>query len=125
MAQYPCDHCGNRYRGPQQTIYPALVNGGFSIREKVRLCPDDFNLAYDWMSNHLVDGNDPAQLGKECGFCAAEDPGVRIFVTVYQTGHDREDFFGLACSDCATKTAAVPLFGRQAGPQASLGRSDH
>lgn len=122
MAYFPCEHCGARYRGPQQTAYPALVSGVTSHREKKRLCPECFASLDAWCTNHLVDTQGSSGLmpfdGMACGLCGSEDPlAWSAFVTLYPRGEPRRDLWGRVCADC-TDPATVALFAQHSLPTA-------
>lgn len=113
MAIYPCDHHGLRYQGAQQTIYPAVVRGQDSERQKQRLCPACFSEAYAWIGQHLVDATQE-ELPAGCCCCDADEAAAAVFCTVYAKGSEREDFFGHACEACAGLGVRVALFGAAA-----------
>lgn len=123
MAYFPCAHCGQRYHGPQQTAYPALVSGTASHREKQRLCPDCFVQLLTWCTDALIDtadGKGPiSYTATRCGLCSSDDPlAWSAFVTVYPKGEARADYWGRICADC-TDGAVVSLFGDPGLPSAT------
>lgn len=115
MAQFPCDHCGQRYGGPQQTAYPAIVDGAQAQRGKQRLCPKCLQKLTGWIQERLVPGADPAPV-ELCSACAAPDPTLAIFVTLYRTGNEREDWFGRMHDGACLSPVRMALFGSTAAP---------
>jgi hypothetical protein len=93
MARFPCTRCGMRYRGPQQTAYPSIVDGTNRESEKMRLCPDCLLVVTGWMQERLVPAEDesPVEL---CSACGGPDPEFAVFVTLYRKGSEREDWYG-------------------------------
>jgi hypothetical protein len=115
MAQFPCDHCGARYRGPQQTAYPAIVNGTSGERMKRRVCPSCLLSLSGWMQDRLVPGDSPDAVTL-CSACGSPDPELAIFVTVYRTGMEREDWFGRLHEGECRAQARLTLFGSAVAP---------
>lgn len=111
MAMYPCDVNDRRYNGPQQTIYPAIVDGLMNTRRKLRLCPTHFDAYMETLSTRANN----AQLEFEaepkvrCISCGQEAEGAKyaFFATAYAAKADRVDFWaavheaciGAACED--------------------------
>jgi hypothetical protein len=120
MAQYPCDFCGNRYGGPQNTYYPALVDGGISVRRRARLCPICL-AGVDVQLLEQLEGPD-RELDAEpgCAGCGAEETPRAIFVTLYRAGQDRQDYFGRCCRPCGGTQPDSRLTGPR-GPLRGLG----
>jgi len=110
MALYPCDIGAHRYAGPQQTIYPALVSGGWSDRRKLRLCPTHFDALLETCEERCIDANDtagpPPQLG--CVSCGAFDTPISFgfYATVYPMRQERRDFWGSVHEKCASAFCA-------------------
>ena len=101
MAQYPCEKHGARYKGPQQTIYPAMLNGTTRLGHKVRVCPPCLSQIMEWLQEHTSPAD--SQLGVfSCWNCGAQDTPWAMFVTVYAQGEERQDFFGRSCGGCAS-----------------------
>jgi hypothetical protein len=101
MAQYPCEKHGARYKGAQQTIYPALLNGTTRLGHKVRVCPSCMAEVMDWIQVNMSPAE--SQLGVfSCWGCGAQDSPWAMFVTVYAEGQERQDFFGRSCGACVT-----------------------
>lgn len=104
MALYPCDIGEHRFPGRQQTIYPALVNGGRSERRKLRLCPAHFDALLALLETHAYDAyeTDGLDLEIRCMFC--RDPEVPLswgfFATVYADRQERRDFWGSVHDRC-------------------------
>lgn len=112
VAQFPCSRCHQRYRGPQQTAYPAIVNGVTSVRRRMRLCPDNFTDLSSWCNEHLVDGAQEIDFAVCCR--CGKDPELpyAVFVTVYAAHEDRTDWWGRSCAACIPLVAET-LFGTQ------------
>lgn len=113
MAYFPCDCHGGRYTGPQQTTYPALLGDTFSDRKKRRLCPACFHDVLKFAEEHLEEvGVDEENLNG-CSICEQPFTGVAAFLTVYEKGQPRRDFFGRICDSCLPGTQ-LAFFGAQA-----------
>ena len=100
MARFPCSRCGQRYRGPQQTAYPAFVQGATSMSERMRLCPECFDavIGSAWLA--LVGGSRDDSPGRGCTRCGSADGATVVFVPYYETGQERQDLYGRLCSEC-------------------------
>jgi len=118
MAQYPCSHCGQRYRGPQQTAYPSIVNGTSREGSKQRLCPDCLAQFDAWTQDRLVPStvDEPQTL---CIVCHAPDPELAVFCTIYRIGQDREDWYGRLHDVTCLSSARVALFGTSQAQEAA------
>jgi hypothetical protein len=116
MATFPCSQHGLRYSGPQRTAYPALMSGSMTMREKRRLCADCFKQLCLWCVDNLYESSDGGVHELvDCAVCQ-EPADWRCFVTVYDHGQEREDFYGGLCGTHAATEAAIALF----GPEAAL-----
>jgi hypothetical protein len=115
VAMFPCDAHGGRYRGPQQTAYPALVSGTNTTRARRRLCPDCFTSLIGWCADHLADASVDDMREDGCATCSADVAGVAVFVTLYAQGDERQDWYGRICTDCSQSNEVLPLFGTQGG----------
>lgn len=113
MAQFPCEQHGARYRGPQQTAYPAVVNGSSVLREKRRLCPDCFAAVQEYAQLHLVPGEQLIDF-VVCAQCGGNFAPYAVFLTLFGKSVGREDFWGRVCGPCLGGSLGVALFGRQA-----------
>jgi hypothetical protein len=113
MALFPCDAHGGRYRGPQQTAYPALVNGGDTTRARRRLCPQCFTRTLDWCADHLSDAAVDDIREDGCATCSADEATWGVFVTLYAKSQERQDWYGRVCTDCAQGDEMLALFGKQ------------
>ena len=114
MALFPCDYCGQRYRGPQQTAYPALLHDSASMREKRRACPPCFRAVLEWAQLGL-DLVQDGYVVPEPTCCIDREPidtHLTVFLTLYPRGEDRSDFWGKVCQ-VHLDTAAEALFGPQ------------
>lgn len=117
MAIFPCDHHGSRYTGPQQTLYPAIVDGGDVERKKQRLCAPCFREASEWCESHLNDATtEDEQSG--CCSCGNDEAPLWVFVTEYPAKQERQDWYGRLCKGECWTQARVALFGAGAGPVA-------
>ena len=109
MAQYPCDQGLHRYRGPQRTMYPAIVNHGTAWRRKLRLCQahfEAFHLALTERAQFAqMDFEDAKRPG--CYSCNNEvtDSSWAFFLTSYDHGQDREDWWAPLHEGCAASAA--------------------
>lgn len=112
MAQFPCDAHGARYTGPQRTAYPAIIDGVTSMRRRRRLCRDCFKQLEAWLADHLHEQEDDSAF-TECGVCHGPDTSVALFVTMYDHGEDRADWYGRCCEPCAASSVALAFFGTQ------------
>jgi hypothetical protein len=114
MALFPCDYCSGRYKGAQQTLYPALVTNGTAIREKRRACPDCFDAKLAWCREYLSPADEGSQpVPEDCSIDGGElDGRIGVFVTVYARGADRADWYGQVCRSHLSK-AGMALFGVQ------------
>lgn len=110
MAAFPCDFCGDRYRGRQQTAYPALVSGTDRISRKMRLCPKDFDriVHLPWLSP--ADSNPVTPWGT-CSMCGALGADWAVFVPYYEDGQARADLWASVCDRCSATSARMALFG--------------
>ena len=106
MALFPCSVDGARYRGPQQSMYPALVAGSVSDRSRLRLCPPHFQKLNEECRQHLeeVVYDEPDNRQEQptvCAFCGSEPDGSLVmFVTVYGLHQPEAQFFGRVCHRC-------------------------
>lgn len=115
MAQFPCDRCGQRYRGPQQTVYPALVAASRAVRKRMRLCPLHFDEVVSHMFLH-EEATGASDL-HECSYADCREPAdVAVFGTVYESGRERADYYYRSCVSHATREDAVMLFGSEILP---------
>jgi hypothetical protein len=114
MAQFPCSYCGQRYKGAQQTYYPALVHATLTIREKRRACPDCFAHVHEWVERTLVPADGQSlNAPEDCMACGGElDGRIAVFLTIYAAGEDRDDWWGQICGGCVPE-AGNALFGAQ------------
>jgi len=103
VAFYPCSAHGTMYRGAAEAAYPAIVEGGASDREHLRLCHECFEDylvgCRDSLSEVIVGAKEPANGKRACYVCSAPGAHAAIFVTVYPKGSDERQFFGAVCSD--------------------------
>jgi len=112
VALFPCDGHGGRYAGKQQTIYPAILDGSTSVRQKKRLCPSCFDSLLGWIESNMVDGATDDAGDIKCAACHQIPSGksVVLFATVYADKSERHDFYGVGCLDHALElTAALGL----------------
>jgi len=104
MGMYPCDVKNHRYKGAQQTIYPAIVCGTEQSRRKLRLCPGHFEMLEDTLeertNNAQVDFDSTDAVA--CLICrkAVADSEYQFFATVYAKGQERRDFWAVLHSEC-------------------------
>jgi hypothetical protein len=104
MALYPCDVGAHRYRGAQQTIYPALTDGVTTLRRKLRLCEEHFAAALETIAQraHNADRDFDDTEGVKCLLCAqfVIDAPHAFFATVYRAKSEREDWWAPVHAAC-------------------------
>jgi hypothetical protein len=115
MAQFPCSRCGQRYRGPQQTAYPAIVDGTDAERAKMRLCPGDFKAHTEWALTALVEATVETEGDAKCCVCGNDGVTLAVFDTIYAAHAERVDLWGRLCVGCLPD-ARVALFGATTAP---------
>jgi hypothetical protein len=113
MALFPCDAHKGRYRGPQQTAYPALVHGGNQLRSKRRLCPGCFEAVQQFCMANLSDAAVDDMREDGCALCPSDTTDLAVFVTLYARGAEQQDWYGRVCRPCGEGAAAMALFGAQ------------
>ena len=102
MARFPCSRCGQMYRGPQQTAYPAVVTSSATYSERLRLCPACVDQVVNDIAWKLAD---PEDLGNKapCGICGSAETPVAVFCTYYAAHAERADLYGRLCGgSCPT-----------------------
>lgn len=108
MAIYPCDVSGHPYRGPQQTMYPAVVDGGQAFRRKLRLCPGHFDTYAEMLARRCQNAQIDfmAALEVTCFLCQkpVTESAAQLFVTVYRVKSEREDFWAPLHEQCIEAT---------------------
>lgn len=118
MGMYPCDLGGHRYVGPQQTIYPAIVGGGFATRRKLRLCAPHFESLLDSLETRACDASlDAPELQvARCINCGqdADSEALQFFATVYGRGAERRDFWAPLHGSCDAASREDWALGAQA-----------
>jgi hypothetical protein len=106
MAIFPCDVGNHRYVGPQQTIYPAIVDGGDTARRKMRLCPAHFQHLVERLESHAHNAQMAfgEALDATClqGDGAVTDSPFQFFATVYAHKEDRADWWAPIHAGCVT-----------------------
>lgn len=106
MALFPCDAGNHRYSGPQQTIYPAVVDGGDSARRKLRLCPAHFQHRVERLERHAHNAQiafgEELDLGCLQGDGAVLDSPFQFFATVYAAHEERADWWAPIHAGCVT-----------------------
>lgn len=110
MAVYPCDATGHRYQGPQRTMYPAIMSGALASRRKLRLCKDHFDAFVEQLALHAIDQVENRANGAVllCYLCDKEANGSSsaIYVTAYDLGADRTDWWAPLHNNCVLGTQA-------------------
>jgi len=109
MALFPCEQHGGRYKGPQQTAYPAVLNGSTVLRRRRRLCTDCFVKLSAWCDEHLVLADSEVSFAI-CCVCAADEAPDAVFVTLYPRNQERVDFWGRACATHSATEVRQALF---------------
>ena len=115
MAIFPCDYGLHRYPGPQRTLYPAVVNGARAVRGKRRCCPEHFAALVAFLRSlpEIPDDIGPAACYRpDC----LENPAVGFFLTAYDRGQEREDFYFRSCETHARDHGTPLLFGTKIDP---------
>lgn len=110
MALYPCDATGHRYQGPQRTMYPAIMSGALASRRKLRLCKDHFDALLEQLALHAVDSVESIAPGavRLCYLCD-RDAGPttsQLYVTCYDQGAERQDFWAPLHDNCVSGASA-------------------
>jgi hypothetical protein len=109
MAIYPCDFGAHRYPGPQQTVYVGMVNGGYVSRRKLRLCPKHFRELVDTatLRAHSAQGEFTDEQLVSCYLCGDDvvDSEWQLYLTVYEKGSERTDFWAVMHTDCTPRVA--------------------
>lgn len=106
MALYPCDVNQHRYRGRGSMAYVALVDGVASNRWKLRLCPEHVRSAIqDLKPFEVYEGETADEIferDRPCILCGRQvmENGQQLFVTCYEAGQDRRDFWALTHIQC-------------------------
>ena len=115
MALFPCSTCGKRFAGRAHYVYPALVSGNDSIRNKHRLCPPCYGLLTEYLDPYQVIGTEVEEdLAKLLGLCPSCDQSLdegasRVFVTTYPAKDDRHDYWLAIHTQCDLPPALNPL----------------
>jgi hypothetical protein len=110
MAAIPCQICGQRYRGKQNSLYPALLSGVLQIREHIRMCPSCCESALTLLSR-MQDSTIAVGSSPPCSLCTRDVPTLALFVTAYVEGAEREDYYARVCSRCAIAHVAPTVYG--------------
>jgi len=105
MALFPCDIGRHPYRGPQRTMYPAIVQGGDSWRRKLRLCEPHFDALLEQLQERAHDAQmDSTDVKLPVCYGCNDDvvmSTAQMFVTVYNLKEDRVDFWAPLHELCA------------------------
>ncbi len=104
MAMFPCSETGHRYQGPQRTMYVAVADGVVTSRHKMRLCNVHFGDRLGALRTHAQAAQLELQdeMPNACFLCS-EPIGrgsAQLFVTAYDQGQDREDFWAPIHDGC-------------------------
>lgn len=107
MAIFPCESCGRRYVGKQQTIYIHVTQGDVDLSRKLRLCPKDFEQLYHLLYTHTLVtavGNELVEFASDeaapkCIYCDRETEGPAIFATGFPNDDNSRAFWGRVCPD--------------------------
>jgi len=119
MARFPCSRCGQLYRGPQQTAYPAVVTPSVTYSSKLRLCPGCFDEVIYSPAWALADKDDFG-ITAPCGICGKPETPVAIFCTYYEAHQERRDLYGRLCSGPCLTNFSERVWGSSEGVQAAL-----
>jgi len=110
MALYPCDATGHRYQGPQRTMYPAIMSGALASRRKLRLCEYHFDAFVEQLNIHASEASavPDDKLTPLCYLCAQTVGGTSsaLYVTCYDQGAERQDWYAPLHDNCVTGAAA-------------------
>lgn len=107
MAQFPCDHCGRRYKGPGNRAYVAILEGSSRWEHKPRLCPihlQELEELFDNVQGRLSQGDPRWANDQMCLICADivdGQPNQPVFMTSYAARDEREDFYAPLHASCA------------------------
>lgn len=96
MAIFPCSVLGHHYEGKQRTVYPAVLYASDAERKKWRLCGTHFDLLMIWARAYMHSPEDGVD-EQRCAQCGDKQPTFPVFLTVYDLGAEREDFFASLC----------------------------
>lgn len=113
MAQYPCDRCGRRYRGPSNRAYIAIYDGVERWDYKPRLCPTDVEeLVVLFEDNHgWIDPTDTSPYKPQpCLVCAQSVDGQKpqsVFITLFTGRDNRRDGYAPVCGVCRQRAEAL------------------
>lgn len=117
MAIFPCDLCRKRYAGRGNSIYIGWMQGGFSDRRKLNLCPAHVDLTIQSLAKHLtlierggVMQSDSAEISSTCETCGLEPTTQTWFANTYERNSDPSVFARGVCEKCAqVLRSALPV----------------
>jgi len=113
MAQYPCSIHGGRYAGPQQSLYPAILNGNSANRTKLRACPSCFRDQLNFLEGHFTEATEAlaefSDNPSQCGVCLddVQRSGAAAFMTTYDREQNRLDWFAPVHEGCVPELIAL------------------
>jgi hypothetical protein len=120
VALRPCTICRRLYRGPAQHAYPALLRGTDRRGRQLSLCASCFGGLKVFAVDHLsfVNYDAPPDADENfgaCAWCAEEVVSDKwtLFVTIYERGAERRDYFGMAHDACTEHLMLGLGFGEQ------------
>jgi hypothetical protein len=96
MAWHPCEMHHAPYRGAQRTAYPALVDGSVQSRRRLRLCEGCFNELRSFAALHMRPAEEEGE-APPCAICNDAVTDAALFLTLYDKGTEREDWYGRVC----------------------------
>jgi len=119
MARFPCSRCAQRYSGPQQTAYPAVVTPGVTYSERLRLCPECMQAVVMRPEWSIADPEDQGVI-TICGACGEASPTVALFCTYYEQHQERQDLYGRIHSGQCLTTFLEAVWGSVDAAQAAF-----
>jgi len=91
-------------------MYPAIMSGALASRRKLRLCKEHFAAFVEQLALHAVLAGDgfPDNRGPLCYLCDrdAGPTSSALYVTAYDQGADRTDWYAPLHDNCVTGAAA-------------------
>ena len=113
VSIFPCDVHGRRVLTRLGSAYITLARGSTKRSRKLRLCSPCLGDILKTYGEHWteVDLDDEIPLAEVCASCQEAVPETKdreiLFVTTYERGDDRRDFFAYYCPMDATSLAGA------------------
>jgi len=91
-------------------MYPTIMSGALASRRKLRLCKDHFQGYLDQLNIHAVETGAPSGdlVAPLCYLCSqtCDHSSSALYVTAYDQGQDRADWYAPLHDNCVTGAAA-------------------